>query len=79
MVLGMLFFTLSNANIQFTEKKLTWRSYIAAEALPITKQVEIIDKIEFAKAVLNENVETFVVYVISIDFSLMSIYPAKKA
>ena len=29
-VLGMLFLTLSNADIQFAEKKLTWRSYTAA-------------------------------------------------
>ena len=43
-VLGIPFLILSNANIQFARKKLTWRSYTTAEALPITKRVEILDK-----------------------------------
>ena len=60
-VLGMPFLTFSNANVQFVEKELTWRSYITAEALPSTKRVELIDKKEFAKAALDENSETFVV------------------
>ena len=55
-VLGMPFLTLSNADIQFAEKELIWRSYTAAEALPTTKRVEIINKKEFAKAALDENV-----------------------
>ena len=36
-VLGMPFLTLSNADVQFVEKELTWRSYTTAEALPTTK------------------------------------------
>ncbi len=32
-VLGILFLALSNADFQFGAKKLTWRSYIAPEAL----------------------------------------------
>ena len=35
-VLGMFFLTFNNANIQFVEKKLIWRSYTAKKALPIT-------------------------------------------
>ncbi len=36
-VLGMLFLSLSNANVEFAELgKLTWRTYTAAEALPTT-------------------------------------------
>ena len=46
-VLGLPFLTLSNADVQFLEKKLTWRSYTTAKALPTTKQVELIDKKEF--------------------------------
>ena len=38
MVLGMPFLTFSNTNIQFPDKKLTWRSYTTAEVLPTTKQ-----------------------------------------
>ena len=65
-VLDMPFLTLSNADVQFVEKELTWRSYTTAEALPTTKRVELIDKKEFAKAALDENSETFVVYVASL-------------
>ena len=42
-VLGMSFLSLSNADIQFAKKELTWRSYTAVKALPTTKRVEIID------------------------------------
>ena len=35
-ILEMLFLTLSNANIQVTEKKVTWRLYTTKEALPTT-------------------------------------------
>ena len=43
-ILEMPFLTFSNANIQFAKKELTRRSYIAAEALPNIKWVELIDK-----------------------------------
>ena len=36
-VLDMLFLTFSNADVQFVEKELTWRSYITAKALPTIK------------------------------------------
>ena len=36
-VLGMFFLTLSNADVQFTEKKLTWKIYTTKAALPITR------------------------------------------
>ena len=36
-ILGMPFLTLSNANVQFVEKELTWRSYTTTEAPLITK------------------------------------------
>ena len=76
-VLGMPFLTLSNTNIQFAQKELTWRSYTAAEALLTTKRVEIIDRKEFAKAALDEHVEAFVVRMTSL--STMAIHPARKA
>ena len=72
-VLGMLFLTFNNANIQFAEKELTWRSYTTAEALPTTKRVELIDKREFAKAAS----ETFEVHVAALEDPLaeMAIHP----
>ena len=66
-VLSMLFLILNNTDIQFAEKKLTWRSYIVVEVLPTTKRVEFINKKEFAKAALDENSKTFVVYVLSLN------------
>ena len=72
-VLGMVFVTFSNANIQFREKELTWRFYITAEALPTTKQVELINKKEFAKTVLDEGFETFVVHVAALEAPLAGI------
>ena len=68
-VLEMLFLIFSNADIQFAEKELTWRSYTAAKALPTLKRVELINKKEFAKAVLDEESETFVVYVAALEAS----------
>ena len=78
MVLGRPFLTLINIDVLFLERELTFRFYIAAEALPTTKRVEIIDKKEFAKTVLDENVEAFVVHVTSLSRNLMSIYPAQE-
>ena len=60
-VLGMLFQSFSNVDIQLDTESFTWSSYSAAEALPTTRWVKLIDKHKFAKAALNENSETFVV------------------
>ena len=79
-VLGMPFLTLSIANIQFAERELTWRSYTAKKALHITRRIELIDKKEFAKAALDENIKAFVVHVSSLSLgSKMTIHPARKA
>ena len=61
-ILGMLFFKISNADVSFGEGTLTWRTYTTNEALPITKQVQIIDPKEFVIAALNVDNETFVVH-----------------
>ena len=74
----MYFLILSHANIQFAEKELTWRSYTTEEALPTTCWVELIDKKELAKAVLDENIKAFVVHLASLT-SQMSIYSAREA
>lgn len=76
-VLGMRFLTFSNFDIKFADKKPNWRTYIPEKALPTTPRVEIINKKKFAKAVLNENVEAFVVHVAS--FTAMIIHLARKA
>ena len=76
-LIEMPFLTFSNADIKFAQKELTWRSYIVTEALPTTKRVEIINKKEFTKAVLDEHIEAFVVHVTFL--STMALQPAREA
>lgn len=60
----MLFLALTNADVEFTKlRQLTWKSYIVIEDLSTTNRVEFIAKKEFAKAALNKNSETFIIYV----------------
>ncbi len=67
-VLGMLFLSLSNADIEFAELgKFTWRTYTAAEALPTTSRFKLIDKREFVRAALDKNSETFIVHVSALE------------
>ena len=79
-VLGMPFLILSKADVRFAERKLVWRTYTAAEALPTTRRVEIIDKREFAAAALNADDETFVVHVAALaEPTTMPIHPSRQA
>lgn len=78
MILGMLFLTLNNVDIQFAQTKITWRSYTAIKALSTIKQVKLIDKKKFAKVALNEIIKAFMIYMTSLSLSLILIYSAKK-
>ncbi len=77
--LGMPILALSNADFQFGAKKLTWRSYTAAEALSTTSRVELIDKTEFAKVALDENSETFLVHVTALELLTAMPIPPSRA
>ena len=61
-ILGMLFLKISNADVSFGERTLTWKTYTTNKTLPTTKQIQIIDKKDFIIAVLDANSETFVVH-----------------
>ena len=79
-VLGMPFLTLSKEDIRFAERELVWRTYTAAEALPMTKRVEMINKREFAAAALNADNEIFVVYIAALaEPTTMPIHPSRQA
>ncbi len=79
-VLGMSFLTLSNANVVFKDRKLTWRSYTPAEALPTTKRVQMIGRKELAAAALDLDEDAFVFYVASLSLGAkMSVHPAREA
>lgn len=62
-VLGIPFLFFNNADIQFDMGEFIWKSYTTIEALCTTNRMELIDKYELIKAALDENSETFVVYV----------------
>lgn len=72
-VLGMLFLSLSNANLEFVEpENLIWRIYITAKIIIITRQVEFINNRDFIKVVLDENFETFMINVTTLKDSTKS-------
>ncbi len=79
-VLGMPFLTMSNADIDFQARDLQWRSYTTKEVLPTTRQVELIEKKEFAAAALDPEYEAFVVHVITLSVnSGDEVHPSKRA
>ena len=59
----MLFPIFNNANIQFTKKELTWRTYTTKKVLLTTRQVKFINQKKFVKVVLDENIKAFVEHV----------------
>ena len=85
-VLGMLFLTLSGANVDFLGWELRWRTYTTVKAFPTTKCVELVGKKEFVAATLHPENETFIVYVASLssDVSFSSsplefdVYPFRR-
>ena len=79
----MLFFILSNSDIQFAKKELTWGFYTAVKALATTKRVKLIDKKKSAKVALDKKFKTLVVYVAALEALLrsakMTIHPSQTA
>lgn len=71
-VLEMLFQSFSNVDIEFTKlKKLIWRFYTIAKALPITNRVKFINKRKYVKAILDKYLETFVIYVVLLEAEIL--------
>ena len=65
-VLGMLFLTLSIADVDSLDRELWWKTYTTEEALPTTRRVELVGKKEFAAAVLDLEHKTFVGHIASL-------------
>ena len=57
----MFLIKISNADISFNKRTLTWRTYTTNEALPTPKQVQIVDPKESVLAALDINSKTFVI------------------
>lgn len=72
---GMFSLTLSNADIDFLDQKLRWRSYINQKTLLIIRHVKLIQKKEFAALALDPEYDTFVVYVTSFSSTPFNIHP----
>ena len=66
-VFGMLFLTLSGANVDFLDRELCWKTYTTKKALLTIWRVELIGKKKFAAASLNPEYETFVVYIVALN------------
>ena len=78
-ILEMPFLKISNADMLFGEGTLTWKTYTTNEALPTTKQVQIIDKKDFVIAALDANSETFVMHVAFWEQEGMPVHFEKQA
>ena len=78
-VLGMPFLKISNVDVVFGKRTLTWKSYTTNKALPTTEQVQLVDPKEFIIAALDADSETFVVHVAIRKREEMAIDPDKKA
>ena len=78
-ILGMLFLKISNMDMLFGEKTLTWKTYITNKALPTTEWVQIINKKDFVIAALDANSETFVVHVAIWKQKRMPVHSKKQA
>lgn len=63
MILNIYFLIFINANVLFTEQKLTWKLYISAKALSTTKYVQIVGLKKFVVVVLDLSKEIFIVYI----------------
>lgn len=65
----MLFLLFSNINVKFAKKskKFIQRSYTAIKTLFTISQIEIIDKREFGKAVIDKNFKIFVLYISALE------------
>lgn len=62
-VLKILFLRFNNANVLFDDKTFIFRLYIINKILFIIKQVQIINKSDFAIMVLDKNNKTFFIYI----------------
>ena len=65
-VLGILFLTLSNADVDFSGRGLWCRTFITKKVLLTTRHVELMGKKKFVAAALDPEHETYVVYVASL-------------
>ena len=80
-VLGMPFFILSGADVDFSGRELQWRTYTTKEVLPTTRRIELVGKKKFAAAALDSEPKTYVVHVASLSSTPLvsfDVYPFRR-
>lgn len=78
-VLGILFLSLSNTDIEFAElEKLILRFYTAEKTVSTTSWIELINKKEFVITAPNKNSETLVVHIAALEVILIYLSQAAK-
>lgn len=73
-ILGISFIIISNVEINFAIWDFYWKTYIAAKALSIIRQVELIRKKNFTVEVLDPEDKTFIVHIVFI-CQISDVYP----
>ena len=78
-ILKMPFLKISNADVAFSEKTLTWKSYTTNKAIPTTERVRLVDPKEFVIVALDADSKTFVVHVAIREQEEMPMHSEKQA
>lgn len=78
-MLEILFEIFRNADMIFLERKLICNFYTTTKVLLTTKQIELFNKKEFAKAALYAKSKTFLVYIAVLEASKILIHLLQKA
>lgn len=74
LILRMSFLSLSIINIKFANlEKLIQRSYIIVKHLLTTNKVKFNNEKKFIKVVLDENLETFIIYIVALESTEVAI------
>lgn len=69
-IFGMPFLTLNNADINFLDQKLRWKTYTTKEALLTTRHVELVGKKKFATTVFHPEHEIYIFHIGSVSFDM---------
>ena len=78
MILKIFFLKISNADVAFGEKTLTWKSYTTNKALPTIEQVQLVNLKRFVIAALDTNSETFIMYIAIREQKKMPVHSEKQ-
>ena len=74
-VFGILFLTLSGADIDFLGWELRWKTYTTEEAFSTTRCIKLVGKKEFVATVLDLEHKTFVVDIESLSSTPLDVRP----